>query len=515
MRSRSPATASNTARSSKRVTRLQCCICSRLSAVWTIQLRRTGGGRFRHFDKGQFPNYYVDLDIPSEENWKTVSKWRVAFLSDWKNRWQWYGTPKPPRLKVSSDGRRLVTQDGAPFVWIGDTAWFLFMNLNEAEAQRYLQDRKQKKFTLIQAHVPGFYIDDANAAGEKAFIDNDFRKPNEAYFRHVDAIVARAEAMGMYMMLLPVWARNHIETKQPTLTDPAVAEEYGQFLGRRYKDRTNLVWGLGGDALPSKHAIYDALAKGITEGSGYKPLMTYHPPGGTNRPPATSTGEFYHDRAWMDFNMIQSGHRRGNENYLRIAEDYARTPVKPTLDSEPCYEQHPIQHRWEHGAFEAYDVRQRAYWSILAGAFGFTYGGNGVWQMAKPERRGLPTHFNFYWDRALDHEGATQMPHLHEILWQYPDRVPDASILVTAQGVKDERLQSARASDRGYWLVYDTNGRDFEVKLPAAKGRAWWFNPRNGRRTPAQWTSLFDPPGVPATGNDWLLILEPSPSVVR
>jgi hypothetical protein len=163
----------------------------------------------------------------------------------------------------------------------------------------------------------------------------------------------------------------------------------------------------------------------------------------------------------------------------------------------------------ENGAFEAYDLRQRAYWSILSGGFGFTYGANGIWQMAKPDRKGQLTHFNFTWDRALDYEGAGQMAHLHEILWLYPDRVPDASILVTPQGAKDERIQAARASDGAYWLVYDTNGRDFELKLPAPKGRAWWFNPRNGRRTPAPWTTRYTPPGEPAPGNDWLLILEP------
>ena len=49
------------------------------------------GGQFRHFDKRKYPNYYVDLDKPTEECWATVNKWRVAFLADWKARWDWYG----------------------------------------------------------------------------------------------------------------------------------------------------------------------------------------------------------------------------------------------------------------------------------------------------------------------------------------------------------------------------------------------------------------------------------------
>ena len=102
--------------------------------------------------------------------------------------------------------------------------------------------------------------------------------------------------------------------------------------------------------------------------------MSFHPKGGTYRPPATSTGEFYHAQPWLDFNMIQSGHRVGNKNYEKIQEDYHRQPTKPTLDSEPCYEQHPIEHKFDQGVFEAWHLRRRAYWSLLAGAFGFTYG---------------------------------------------------------------------------------------------------------------------------------------------
>jgi hypothetical protein len=271
------------------------------------------------------------------------------------------------------------------------------------------------------------------------------------------------------------------------------------------------MWMMGGDVLPTKHEIYDALAQGIEEGAGYKPLMTYHPPGGTNRPPATSTGEFYHNKPWLDFNMIQSGHRRGNENYLRIAEDYARTPVKPTLDGEPCYEQHPVRHSFANGVFESWDVRQRAYWSVLAGAFGFTYGGNGIWQMDKPGKPFLLTHYNYNWDAALDHEGARQVRHLHQILEEYPHRAPDASILATPQGAQNERLQAARAADSGDWLIYSTNGRGFEVKPPAVRGLAWWFNPRTGARARAPWTARQDPPGEPGEGNDWLLILRRLP----
>lgn len=50
------------------------------------------GGRFGHFDRAKFPNYYVDLDAKDEAQ-STVSKWRVHQLKDWKKRWSWYDSP--------------------------------------------------------------------------------------------------------------------------------------------------------------------------------------------------------------------------------------------------------------------------------------------------------------------------------------------------------------------------------------------------------------------------------------
>jgi hypothetical protein len=56
-----------------------------------------------------------------------------------------------PRLKVSHNQHFLVTEDGKPFFWLGDTAWELFHRLNREEAGRYLEDRARKGFTVIQS----------------------------------------------------------------------------------------------------------------------------------------------------------------------------------------------------------------------------------------------------------------------------------------------------------------------------------------------------------------------------
>src|SRR5215212_7519244 len=56
-----------------------------------------------------------------------------------------------PVLKVSENHRFIVSADGKPFFWLGDTAWELFHRLNREEAVRYLRNRADRRFTVIQA----------------------------------------------------------------------------------------------------------------------------------------------------------------------------------------------------------------------------------------------------------------------------------------------------------------------------------------------------------------------------
>ncbi len=108
---------------------------------------------------------------------------------------------------MSENQRFLVTGDGRPFFWLGDTAWELFHRLNREEAERYLRNRAERRFTVIQAVVLA-ELDGLNAPnpyGERPLVDHDPTRPNERYFAHVDWIVARANALGLYVGMLPTW----------------------------------------------------------------------------------------------------------------------------------------------------------------------------------------------------------------------------------------------------------------------------------------------------------------------
>jgi hypothetical protein len=429
-----------------------------------------------------------------------------------------------PRLKVSANKRFLVKEDGSPFFYLGDTAWELFHRLDREQAARYLKDRAAKRFTVIQAVVLAELngLKDPNPYGHLPLRDGDPRKPEERYFEHVDWVVDRAASLGLYVGMLPSWG----EWVDRKVLTPANAAAYGEFLGRRYKDRP-IIWILGGDRAADsadKRATWRALAAGLRKGVGGAHLMTYHPPGGN------SSARWLHDEKWLDFNMQQNGHDTDRPAWRHIGEDYARTPVKPVFDGEPLYEDHPIAFRArDKGYSNAADVRKFAYWGLFAGGHGFTYGNHSVWQMFAPGR-GAVNGPLYHWYDALDRPGARQMRHVRALMESRPflTRVPDQALLASDASTGAKRIQATRDAEGKYAFVYVPSGRAFRVRMDCIKGKsvkAWWYNPRDGKATaagthPARGVRSFTPPDE-GENLDQVLVLDdagagfPPPGTVK
>src|SRR4051812_23729590 len=123
------------------------------------------------------------------------------------------GDAPQPKLRVSDNHHFLVTAEGKPFFYLGDTAWELFHRLNREEAVRYLDKRAAQGFTVIQAvalaELDG--LNTPNAYGHRPLVDNDPTKPdvNEGpqndYWDQVDFIVTEANRRGLYIGFLPTW----------------------------------------------------------------------------------------------------------------------------------------------------------------------------------------------------------------------------------------------------------------------------------------------------------------------
>lgn len=437
---------------------------------------------------------------------------------------------KLPGLRVSDNKRFLVTDGGKPFFYLADTAWELFHRPTREQAAAYLDRRAAQGYNAIQAvalaELDG--LTDPNAYGDLPFVDRDPSKPaitpgsspgnaqQYDYWDHVDYVVDQANARGIYIAFLPTWGRWVTDAKRSAdVLKPANMQAYGEFLGKRY-GKKGIIWVLGGDRTATTfEETWNLLAKGIAIGVSGKEdydavLMTFHPRGGE-----TSSTHF-HDAKWLDFNMQQTGHGLAERvmPWERIAKDYRRQPVKPVLDGEPLYEDHPLEFRArDYGySFDAH-IRQRAYWSVFAGSCGHTYGNHAVWQMYSAAKRPINGPLMF-WNEAVERPGAAQMQHARKLIESrdYLSRVPDEQLVVDPLAGADT-IVATRGN--GYAFIYSAQGRKFQARLDrvgAAKLKAQWFNPRNGAYSDA---GEFEGTGereftCPSEGfgSDWVLVLD-------
>ena len=323
----------------------------------------------------------------------------------------------------------------------------------------------------------------------------------------------------MYVAFLPTWGR-WLGVNQPRderIITAQNAQAYGEFLGKRY-GRKSIIWVLGGDRTGQAFEdVWRAMAKGIVIGiSGREDydaaLMTYHPGGGN------TSATWFHDDRWLDFNMQQTGHGPAatSKPWEKIAADYARTPVKPVIEGEPLYEDHPIgfvRGVRQNGFSSDNHVRQRAYWTLFAGAAGVAYGHHSVWQMYAPGRRPINGPL-YFWEEAIHRPGAAQMQHVRTLMESRPmlTRVPDQSLVADALD-GPERIQAIRGSD--HLFVYTGAGIAFTVNMGKISGprvRAYWYNPRNGTSAELgefenSGTREFKPQ-YEGLGSDWVLVLD-------
>ncbi len=345
--------------------------------------------------------------------------------------------------------------------------------------------------------------------------------PDNDYWDHADYIIRRANELGMYVGLLPTWGSYWHDGNNPPF-NPDNARRYGEWIARRYQN-DKVIWVLGGDRIPEndrQREIIRAMAQGLRSGDGGKHLITYHPGGGWG------SADFFHDEEWLDFNMRQNGHNNQYGSYYRTRVDYDRQPVKPIIDGEPIYEDHPISFDARHRGYSiAADCRRAIYWDLFNGACGHTYGHHAVWQFYKPGFRYPINHPLMPWWEAIRQPGAEQMQYARRLMESRPflTRIPATNeVLVQPDddigympGEGRAHFAATMDLDGTYLMVYAPVGRRFGVRtsvLSEGKLKGWWFNPRNGKSHSAgriergENVSFISP--TPGEETDWVLVID-------
>ncbi len=449
-----------------------------------------------------------------------------------------------PHIRVAANHRTLETTEGTPFFWLGDTAWELFHRLNREEAIEYLDTRKAQGFNVIQAvalaefdglRTPNAYNDLPLVELNPTHLDvTPGNNPKDGaeydYWDHVDFIIKAAADRGLYIGMLPTWGDKvaHLWGDGPIVFDEKNARIYGKIMAERYVKMPHVLWILGGDR-PAVYKgrndgldyddrpIWRAMAEGIQSVYGEKDVfITYHPWGGEN-----STTQYIHDEPWLDMNSFQSGHgSREARAWDWVERDLKMTPPKPTLDMEPCYEDHavnPWDGKWtrQRGYFTGYDVRARIWRSVLAGGCGVTYGNHFIWQFCDPAKNPPINNGDtiIHWRQAMQAEAAGQLKHLVKLMEYAPFakcKADNSLILSNNPTEWDKHIRAMRAEDGSFAMVYLPENQSITIdlgKIASGKKRVQWYDPRTGNMSVAKpkQGNNFTPP---KKGRDWVLVIE-------
>ncbi len=412
-------------------------------------------------------------------------------------------------VAVSSDGHYLLKADGAPFHWIGDTAWDLHHRLTQEEITEYLENRKAKGYTIILFRIPlneKSGADEGNRYGHFPFNNKQIDEPNEDFFALVDYTLDEMERLELVAGFLPLWGWVVGGKFGYSVTDEEV-DTYGTWLSERYQDRKNIIWISGGDTGNSGKWV--TLGEALKDGDPQK-LVTFHPGRGW-----TSSYHMFGDADWLDFHMTQTGHTADlPTNYETVNEVYNQSS-KPILNGEPIYEE--IRLGSTGTIASPHQVRKAAYWSVLAGGFGHVYGHVNIFQFARSMDGQTDSYgANDYWKNSLNDPGANQIGYLSSLLrsLDWHTYAPAQDLITSNNPSNSSHIRASASAGNESAVIYFPENQQATIDTSQLNGidLALWFNPSDGT-----WQDAGSIPGsgswtvTPPVTPDALLYLGNSP----
>lgn len=403
-----------------------------------------------------------------------------------------------------SPSKRYLTQDGKPFLLVGDAAWSLIAELSDQDADLYLQSRHAMGFTAVlvnliehdyATHAPRNFYNQSPFSGA-AFSST----PNEAYFAHVDHIINAAEYEGIVVLLAPVYLGYGCGTQgwcsEVRNADTTAMRSWGRYIGQRYGVHPNIIWVIGGDTDPSSvKPKLRAVVNGIKEFDSNH-LFTVHDDAEQTLSAAWS-GE-----TWININNVYT---YGAALYQNCASAYTRNPTMPFFLLEAAYEN-------EHSSTQQ-QLRSQSYWAMLSGAFGHVFGNCPMWGF--DAAAGYCTVSN--WKGQLNSQGTRNMKYFHDLFYSrnWHLLTPDVAHRAITAGYgtsgQTNYVTAAYGSDSSTIIAYLPSSRTVTVntELVSGSGAAvWWYNPSDGTYTRegtfAHGSFMFTPPGA----GDWVLVVD-------
>ena len=406
----------------------------------------------------------------------------------------------------------LAHADGAPFFWTACTAWNGALLSTDAEWDKYLKQRADHGYTVIQFVTTQWRGGVTNSQGQTAFTGSGRIDLNVEFFRRLDAKIKRINDYGLVASPVLLWALQagqgreynpgyYLPDNEAILLARYMVARYGSY---------HVIWTLGGDGKYTDE--YEQRWKNIGRGvfgDEHPGIVTTHPMG------RSWPGKVLCDEQWLDFYGYQSSHStgRGTVDWINkgpMAEQWDKLPPRPYINMEPNYEEIGL-------TITDKDVRNASYWSLFATPIaGITYGANGIWPWLRPGEvtqnhrhiEGTST-----WDKSIDLPGSLQIGYLAGFIrslewWRFR---PAPELLVSQPGdsVYNHFISVVRTRNSDQVLAYTPVRQEIEFyNVNENKYTGKWFDPVNNKYRDAE-IRYRDKHllCIPPAEGDWVLLL--------
>lgn len=311
--------------------------------------------------------------------------------------------------------------DQTPFFWLGDTAWAAPVRAALPNWQTYVNDRRDKGFTVIQiAAAPNWGLNGPPSQSSPAFdvvetkactspdpIPNSCSIWNPTYWRNFDALVDIANQAGLLVAV--VGLMDPIDRDlYPTPTDATI---FARNLLARLSGSAVAVSPAFDDKVSQQLALMQAVGEELQPRVYPGRLTTNHQASDKDNPVQPQTS---HNQNWLMLDMQVSGNgggampleqamQRARENLQQVrALGTSTNTAKPLVNGEAMYDGNLPNANEE--VFTPYRARQAGYLSLLSGAGGYTYGAYGIYDWGR--RTGVN------WNESRNWPGADHMKQL-------------------------------------------------------------------------------------------------------
>ncbi len=449
-------------------------------------------------------------------------------------------------LKRSANNRYVTTQNNTPFFIVGDSPQAMMVAISTADADIFNANRQAAGFNtllvdLIATVYTGGRLNSSTFDGINPFLSSlgtftnvinsqsgtvawDLTTPNPAYWSRVDTMIQQMVNRGFVILADPCETGGYADGMF-TINGTSRVQQYGTFLGNRYKSVPNIVWFHGNDWLPNdwqtnptNNALVKALADAIiaADPQALTSILLWSD--------KNIAMDSFNNPLWQPI-ITLNGVYSYLPTYAQSSVSYARNAAAPVYLAEANYEFE--DNTGAPTVTNALILRHTNWWAVLYGCTtGIIYGNHFTWD------------FNSAWKTNINTPGSAQVTILKNFFtalnWQLlvPDTNSNHALVTAGFGTYDttaidlvnvDYVTAAMASDGSFGVAYiPTGGATRNITVNMAKFttgnavQARWFDPTNAVFTTVAGSPFantgsrsFVPTGNNAAGDgDWVLLLQ-------